>query len=55
MDRESGQYAIVASEKGGGNIEEVEPSKIHKFFFPPTTNIPPEILNQVAACFKVSE
>lgn len=28
--------AVIASTKGGMNIEEVEHSKVHKFFFPPS-------------------
>jgi succinyl-CoA synthetase beta subunit len=32
--------AIVASPKGGMNIEEVEPSKVHKFFFEPGEKVP---------------
>ena len=45
--------AVVASPKGGMNIEEVESNKVHKFFFPPSKDIPPETLDKIAECFEL--
>lgn len=55
LDRTSGSMAIIASPKGGMNIEEVEHSKVHKFFFPPTDTIPGEIVDNIAQCFELTE
>jgi succinyl-CoA synthetase beta subunit len=54
LDRGSGTIAIVTSPKGGMNIEEVESSKVHKFFFEPSEKIPNEILDKAAASFELS-
>ncbi len=45
LDRGSGSMAIVASPKGGMNIEEVEHNKVHKFFFEPSDKIPINVLD----------
>jgi succinyl-CoA synthetase beta subunit len=45
LDRSSGEIAIVTSSKGGMNIEEVEHSKVHKFFFAPGDKIPSQTLD----------
>ena len=54
LDRTSGSMAIIASPKGGMNIEEVDHQKVHKFFFPPAENIPSDILDQIAQCFELT-
>ena len=45
LDRGSGSIAVVASPKGGMNIEEVEKSKVFKFFFEPSKTVPSKILD----------
>jgi succinyl-CoA synthetase beta subunit len=51
LDRGTGSIAIVTSSKGGMNIEEVDSSKVHKFFFPPGPKIPNDILDQASNSF----
>lgn len=45
--------AIITSEKGGVNIEEVEPNKIHKFFFELGKEIPENILDEIAKSYNL--
>lgn len=51
LDRGSGSIALVTSSKGGMNIEEVEHSKVHKFFFPPGPKIPSDVIDKVSESF----
>jgi len=37
------------------NIEEVEHSKVHKFFFPPVPKIPTDVIDKVAESFELTE
>lgn len=55
LDRSSGSIAVVASPRGGMNIEEVEKSKVHKFFFEPGNTVPSKVLDQIAECFELTE
>lgn len=55
LDRTSGSMAIIASPRGGMNIEEVDSNKVHKFFFPPSKTIPTEILDKIANCYELTE
>jgi succinyl-CoA synthetase beta subunit len=51
LDRSSGSIALVTSSKGGMNIEEVEHSKVHKFFFPPGDKIPSRTVEEASESF----
>ena len=55
LDRGTGSIAIVTSSKGGMSIEEVEHSKVHKFFFPPGDKIPSKTLEEACESFELSE
>jgi succinyl-CoA synthetase beta subunit len=44
LDRSRGMMAVITSEKGGVNIEDVEASKMHKFFFELGEDIPLDVL-----------
>ena len=55
LDRGSGSIAVVASPKGGMNIEEVEKNKVFKFFFDPGNNVPSRVLDEIAECFELTE
>ena len=55
LDRNSGSMAVVASPKGGMNIEEVEKNKVHKFFFEPGNTVPSKILDEIAECFELTD
>jgi len=51
LDRSRGMMAIITSEKGGVNIEDVDPSKMHKFFFELGDEIPQDILEEIAKSY----
>ncbi len=48
LDRTIGGVCIIASEKGGVNIEEVHPSKIRAFMVPLKPEIDEKVVEEVA-------
>lgn len=55
LDRSKGTMAIITSEKGGVNIEDVEPSKMHKFFFELGEDVPSEVLAEIGKSYSLDE